>query len=130
MTRPGRVIPKTQKWYLMLPCLTLSVIRYGSRVKWSNPGIGVAPFPTPRCSSYWKVTLWVTLDNGRQLYWLTNHMHNHLTLCELLKLTFHSGKRIKNWPTLTEENDTCALFRVEKTLLGAFGIEKGVKKGR
>ena len=33
----GRVIPKTQKWYLILPCLTLSIIRYGSRVKWSNP---------------------------------------------------------------------------------------------
>ena len=24
---PGRVIPKTQKWYLMLPFLTLSNIR-------------------------------------------------------------------------------------------------------
>ena len=35
---PGRVIPKAQKWYLMPPCLTLSIIRYGSRVKWSNPG--------------------------------------------------------------------------------------------
>ena len=34
---PGRVIPKTQKWYLMLPCLTLTIIRYGLRVKWSNP---------------------------------------------------------------------------------------------
>ncbi len=30
---PGRVIPKTQKLYLMLPCLTLSIIRYASRVK-------------------------------------------------------------------------------------------------
>ena len=29
---------------------TLSVIRYGSRVKWSNPGKGVAPSPTPGCS--------------------------------------------------------------------------------
>ena len=47
---PGRVIPKTQKWYLMPPCLTLSIIRYGSRVKWSNPGKGVAPSPTPWCS--------------------------------------------------------------------------------
>ena len=34
---PGRVLPKIQKWYLMLACLTLSIIRYGSRVKWSNP---------------------------------------------------------------------------------------------
>ena len=39
---------RLKKWYLMLPCLTLSIIRYGSRVKWSNPGKGVAPFPTPR----------------------------------------------------------------------------------
>ena len=27
-----RVILKTQKWYLMPPCLTLNIIRYGSRV--------------------------------------------------------------------------------------------------
>ena len=39
----GRVMPKTQKRYLMLPYLTLSIIRYGSRVKWSNQGNGVAP---------------------------------------------------------------------------------------
>ena len=65
---PGRVIPKTQKWYLMPPFLTLSIIRYGSRVKWSKPGKRVAPFPTPRCSSYRKGSLRVTLDYGRQLY--------------------------------------------------------------
>ena len=29
---PGRVIPKTQKWYL-----PISVISYETRVKWSNP---------------------------------------------------------------------------------------------
>ena len=34
----------------MPPCLTLRNIRYGSRVKWSNPGKGVAPSPTPWCS--------------------------------------------------------------------------------
>ena len=27
----------------MPPCLTLSIIRYGPRVKWSNPGKAVAP---------------------------------------------------------------------------------------
>ena len=41
---------RLKKWYLMPPCLTLSIIRYGSRVKWSNPGKGVAPSPTPRYS--------------------------------------------------------------------------------
>ena len=41
---PGRVIPKTlKKWYLIPPYLTLSYIRYGSRVKWNNPGKGVVP---------------------------------------------------------------------------------------
>ena len=29
---PSRVIPKTQKWYLMPSCLTLSIIRCGLRV--------------------------------------------------------------------------------------------------
>ena len=40
------------KWYLIPPCLTLSNKRYVSRVKWSNPGNGVASSPTSRCSSY------------------------------------------------------------------------------
>ena len=57
----ARVLPTT----LIPPCLTLSIIRYGSRVKWSNPGNGVAPSPTPWCSSYRKGSLRVTLDYGR-----------------------------------------------------------------
>ena len=65
---PGRVIPKTQKWYLIPPCLTLSIMRYRSRVKWSNPENGVTPSPTSWCCSYWKGSLRVTLDKGRQLY--------------------------------------------------------------
>ena len=40
------------------PCLTLSNIGYKSRVKWSNPGEGVAPSPTLWCSSYWKGSPW------------------------------------------------------------------------
>ena len=65
---PGRVIPKTLKWYLIPPRLTLSHIRYVSRVKWSNLRKEVAPFPTSRCSSYWKGSLLVALDYGRLLY--------------------------------------------------------------
>ena len=57
----GRVISKTQKWYLVPSSFTIIIIRYLSRVKWSNPGEGVAPFLTPRCSSYWKGSLRVTL---------------------------------------------------------------------
>ena len=65
----GRVISKTQKkWYLMRLCLTLSIIRYVSEIKWSNPENGVAPSPSSRCSRYWKESLWITLDHSCQLY--------------------------------------------------------------
>ena len=60
-----------KKWYLIPPCLTLGIIRYASRVKWRNPGKGVAPSPTPRCSSYWKGSLRIALDNSRQLYFIS-----------------------------------------------------------
>ena len=69
---PGRVIPKTQKWYLIPPCLTPSNIRYVSRVKWNNQRKGVAPSPTPWCSSYWRGSLLVTLNYGGQLTFFNN----------------------------------------------------------
>ena len=77
---PGWVIPKTKNWHLMQPCLTLSIIRYGSRVNGSNPKKGVAPFPTPRCSSYWKGSLRVALDYGRQLLLIVYACLNNITL--------------------------------------------------
>ena len=43
---------KLLKWYLIPRCLTLSNVMYVSRVKWNNPGKGVAPSPTPWCCSY------------------------------------------------------------------------------
>ena len=65
---PSWVIPNTQKMaldtsllntqhykvHLIPPCLTLSIISYVSRVKWSNPGKEETPSLTPRCCSYWK----------------------------------------------------------------------------
>ena len=56
---------RLKKWYLMPPYLTLSIIRYVSRVKWSNSGKGVAPSPTLQCCCYLKGSLRVTLDYGR-----------------------------------------------------------------
>ena len=49
---PGPIIQKILKWYLIYPCVTLSIIRYVSRGKWSNPGKGVALFATTWCSIY------------------------------------------------------------------------------
>ena len=80
---------RLKKWYLMPPCLTLSIIRYGSRVKWSNPGKGVAPFPTPWCSKLskrepsghprlWSPTLLTYIifpssDENCTLMWILKH---------------------------------------------------------
>ena len=73
--RPGfnprsRHTRRLLKWYLIPPCLTLSNVRYISRVKWSNPEKGVVPSPTHRCISYWKESFLVALNYGRQLYLL------------------------------------------------------------
>ena len=40
--------------HLIPPSLTLSIIRYESRVKRSKPGKGIVTFPTPQCCSFWK----------------------------------------------------------------------------
>ena len=88
---------RLKKWYLMPFFLTLFIIRYGSRVKWSNPSNGVAPSPTPWCGSYWKGSLQVTLDYGCQHYLLFLYqdligwvLRNYCTQCEwVLKLVFH-----------------------------------------
>ena len=64
---PGRVISKTLK--MVLDNSLLKTRQYKVH-KWSNPGKGEAPSPAPWCSSYWKGSFLVTLDYGRQLYYL------------------------------------------------------------
>ena len=68
---PGRVIPKTQK--MVLDASLLNTQHYKVRIKGKveQSWEGVAPSPTPWCSSYRKGSLRVTLDYGRQLYLLT-----------------------------------------------------------
>ena len=51
-SNPGRIIPKTQKKVLGASLLNTQHYRVGINGKLSNPGKGVAPFPTPWCSSY------------------------------------------------------------------------------
>ena len=65
---PGRVFPKTQK--MVLDASLLNTQHYKVRIKGKvgQSREGVAPSPTPWCSSYRKGGLRVTLDYGRQLY--------------------------------------------------------------
>ena len=69
---------RLRKWYLIPPSITLSNIRHVSRVKWSNPEKGVASSPTPWCSSYWKGSLLVALDYGRQLYFTFSYSRSSI----------------------------------------------------
>ena len=64
---PGRIIPKILKMVLDTSLLNAQQLRYVLRVKWSNPGKGVASFPTPQCCSYRKGSLRVSLSYGVQL---------------------------------------------------------------
>ena len=63
---PGHVIPKTLKVVLDTSLFNTQQYKVLSRVKWSNPGKGVASSSTPRCSSNWNGSLLVALDYGRQ----------------------------------------------------------------
>ena len=98
---------RLKKCYLIPPCLTLSIIRYGSRIKWSNPGKRVAPSPTPWCSSYQKGSLWVILDYGCQFYYFT-YSHTVKWLQVLRFSTYYSIK-LQSF-VYTQLNDQTVLF--------------------
>ena len=64
-TRVQFQVKSFQKWYLIYIFL-LSTQHYKLQIKgkWSNPGKGVAAFPTPQCCSNWKGSLRVSLNYG------------------------------------------------------------------
>ena len=101
-----------KKWYLIPPCLTLSIIRYGSRPKWSNPGKGVALFPTPRYSSYWKGSLRVTLDYSRQLYLLIITLIVYLeeSYARNICFTFSLFRELNLWEKSSNKSVTSRCF--------------------
>ena len=86
---PGRVIPKTQKMVLDPSLLNTQHYKVWIKGKVEQSWEGVAPSPTPWCSSYRKGRLRVTLDYGRQLYLLiygtNNSRLNTLQLLSSLK---------------------------------------------
>ena len=70
-----------RKWFSVSPCLTLSIIRLGSLIKWGNSRKGVTTTPTHLCSGY---------RNGSQLY-----LYNCLQIPYWLrhKITLQVGSR-------------------------------------
>ena len=63
-----RAIPKAEKLVLDVSLLGNQHYEVQSKVNWSNLGKEVVPSSTPRCSSYWKLTLRVALNYCRPTY--------------------------------------------------------------
>ena len=78
---PGWVIQMTQK---MVPdAFLFNTQHYKIQIngKWSNLGEGVRHSLTPRCSNYWRGSLWVTLNYGQTTYlhiymYIWNYIYN------------------------------------------------------
>ena len=75
---PGRVIPKTQKMVLDASLLNTQHYKVRIKDKVEQSREGVAPSPTPWCSSYRKGSLRVTLDYGCQLYFYLHMICKHI----------------------------------------------------
>ena len=78
---------RLKKWYLMSPCLTLSIIRYWSRAKWSNPGVGVV-------SSH-------THHSTGKLYIYIYIFSSLVGITFLAKFCCQVVREVKNWRFLT-----------------------------
>ena len=66
---PGRVIPKTFKMVLDTSLLNTQQYKVRIKRKLEQSREKSSASPTARCSSYWKVSLLVAIDNGRQYCW-------------------------------------------------------------
>ena len=68
----GQVILKTKKkWYLIPPLLNTQYYKVHINDKVEQSRERSSTLPYTQCSSYWKRSLWVTLDYSHQLYFYT-----------------------------------------------------------
>ena len=107
---------KLKKWYLMPPCKALSTIRWWSRVKWSNPGKGGTPSPTPQCSSYWKGSFLVTRDYGCQLYYIYIYIYMYIHI--YIYIYIYKWRNLKQQTLIPQLN--CQIFLIIQTFASAF----------
>ena len=72
---------RLKKWYLILPCLTLSIIKYVSMVKWSKPRKGVVLSPPLWCCSYWKGSLYEPLTIAANFTFIYIYIYIYIYVC-------------------------------------------------
>ena len=76
----GCVIPKTLKMVLDTSMFNPQQYKVRIKGKVEQSGKGVSHSPIPRCSSYLKGSLLVTLDYGHQLYFTYIHTYGHICI--------------------------------------------------
>ena len=59
---------KDSKMVLDVSLLNTQYSKVWIKGEWSNPEKGVAPSPTPWCSSYWKGSFWVAINYSWPIY--------------------------------------------------------------
>ena len=84
-------------------------VRIKGKVEQSREG--VAPSPTPWCSSYRKGNLRVTLDYGRQLYLLTCLIRNSDFLLSLAMKLIDLLRSFQFWPRSDQQIQSSFLIR-------------------
>ena len=99
---------RLKKWYLIPPCLTISIIKYISRVKWNNPGKVIAPTLTPWCSSYVKRGFQVALNYSCQLYEVHTISFQTFFIWALL-LIVHTWNSSPLWSNLQLQCTCCTV---------------------
>ena len=106
---PSRVIPKTPKMVLDISLLNIQHYKLRINGNWINPGKGVAPSPTPRCSSYWKKRVHVAVNNG--CLTCLSFKHCNLILIIQLFICLHIVKWLNSsiWPMDGTQIGTTAL---------------------
>ena len=101
----------------MLPCLTPGIIRYRSRIKWSNPGKGVTLSPTFWCCSSWKGSLWIAFDYSCQLYFIHIYIYIYIYIHTLTQKVCSKSNETKSVFIKTEMNNEWNISFLENTSL-------------
>ena len=106
---PGRVIPKTQKMVLDPSLLNTQHYKVRIKGKVEQSREGVAPSPTPWCSSYRKGSLRVALDFGRQLYFICHPPSPFLPFSKHIYLHIIKQTHV---PAYSVVDDLVVLFKI------------------
>ena len=103
---------RPEKWYLIPPWLTLSNIRYVSRVKWINPGKEVVPFLHLGVVAIEKGAFWSPLTTVANYVIMVLLYYYAFILIEKIVPSLENKQHnyASNWKKLNKLDITCVFF--------------------